>query len=241
MAFQNPEFVSPTHRWRPQAQAPSREVPSQIRIFLGQKQSFLAKVRPDFGQTAERREMGGAVHMWLDFPMSKSPSVPSNSTICARNASKKPHKAPKSAQIGRGHPQTRSTPYLGLCGSNPHCEGTEPTRNPPLLVVSTKQKCPNGCWDPGAHEAVARYGARAQTSAPKWVNGVHLGGGGGMVGFGFKNDPRLHGMLKQLTGGEKSGGALPKLRFRYPKTAFFGPKRPRNPFKSDKRRGTIAT
>ena len=42
-------------------------------------------------------------------------------------------------------------------------------------------------------------------------------------------------------GGAKSGGALPKLRFLCPKTAFFGPKRPRNPLKRAKQRGTVPT
>ena len=42
-------------------------------------------------------------------------------------------------------------------------------------------------------------------------------------------------------GGTKSGGALPKLRNFCPKTAFFGPKRPRNPLQTAKRRQTIVT
>ena len=42
-------------------------------------------------------------------------------------------------------------------------------------------------------------------------------------------------------GGPKSGGALPKLRILCPRTAFFGPKRPRNPVITAKRRQTAAT
>ena len=42
-------------------------------------------------------------------------------------------------------------------------------------------------------------------------------------------------------GGAKSGGALPKLHIWCPKTAFFGPKRPRYPVKTDKPRETVAT
>ena len=42
-------------------------------------------------------------------------------------------------------------------------------------------------------------------------------------------------------GGAKSGGALPKLRILCPKTAFFGPKRPRNPVITAKRRQTVPT
>ena len=42
-------------------------------------------------------------------------------------------------------------------------------------------------------------------------------------------------------GGAKSGGALPKLRILWPKRAFFGPKPPRNPVETAKRRQTVAT
>ena len=42
-------------------------------------------------------------------------------------------------------------------------------------------------------------------------------------------------------GGAKSGGALPKLRILCHKTAFFGPKQPRNPVKTAKRRQTVRT
>ena len=37
------------------------------------------------------------------------------------------------------------------------------------------------------------------------------------------------------------GGALPTLRISCPKTAFFGPKRPRNPVKTAKPRPTVRT
>ena len=43
------------------------------------------------------------------------------------------------------------------------------------------------------------------------------------------------------SGGAKSGGALPNLRILCPKTAFFGPKRPRNPVIIAKRRQTVPT
>ena len=42
-------------------------------------------------------------------------------------------------------------------------------------------------------------------------------------------------------GGANSGGALPKLRILCPKIAVFGPKQPRNPVETAKRRRTIAT
>ena len=42
-------------------------------------------------------------------------------------------------------------------------------------------------------------------------------------------------------GGAKLGGALPKLRILCPKAAFFGPKRPRKPVITAKRRQTVPT
>ena len=42
-------------------------------------------------------------------------------------------------------------------------------------------------------------------------------------------------------GGAKAGGALPNLRILCPKTTFFGPKRPRHPVKTVKRRQTGPT
>ena len=46
MALPNPSFEPKTHRWRPGAVAPSREVPSQICAVLGQKQPFFAQNSP---------------------------------------------------------------------------------------------------------------------------------------------------------------------------------------------------
>ena len=42
----NPSFEPKTHQWRPGAVAPSREVPSQICVVLGQKQPFSPKIAP---------------------------------------------------------------------------------------------------------------------------------------------------------------------------------------------------
>ena len=47
--------------------------------------------------------------------------------------------------------------------------------------------------------------------------------------------------MAPLGRGAKSGGALPKLRILYPKTAFFGPKQPSYPVKMEKQRETVAT
>ena len=55
----NPSFEPKTHRWRPGAVAPSREVPSQICAVLGQKQPFSPKIAPQPGRNAQTKENGG--------------------------------------------------------------------------------------------------------------------------------------------------------------------------------------
>ena len=45
----NPSFEPETHQWRPGAVAPSREVPSQICVALGQKQPFFTQNSPSAG------------------------------------------------------------------------------------------------------------------------------------------------------------------------------------------------
>ena len=42
--------------------------------------------------------------MPLDFLVSKTPLVPSNSTMCPRNAPKRPPEAPEAAQFGHRQP-----------------------------------------------------------------------------------------------------------------------------------------
>ena len=87
-------------------------------------------------------------YMQLAFPVSKSSLGSSNSTICVRNAPKWPPKPPKFAHIGHCQLQTKNSLYLGLRGSKRDFEGTQSSRNHPLLVVSNPQKCPNGRLDP---------------------------------------------------------------------------------------------
>ena len=99
MPLPNPSFEPKTHRWRPGAGAPSREVPSQICAVLGQKKPFFA---PNSLKTLAKRPNEGKrwvhFHVRLDFTVSKSLQAPFNSTICPRNGPKRRQKAPKSAQ-----------------------------------------------------------------------------------------------------------------------------------------------
>ena len=75
---------------------PSREVPSQICAVWGQNSHFLPTTALRPFKTAKRRKMVGTLDMQLDFLVSKTTSVPSNTTVCLRNT---PQKAPKSARI----------------------------------------------------------------------------------------------------------------------------------------------
>ena len=99
MALPSPSFEPETHRRRPEAVAPSREVPSQICDVLCPKTAFFGPKRPpNLGETAKRRKTVATLHVRLDFTVSRSPLVPFNSTICPRNGPKGCQKAPKTAQ-----------------------------------------------------------------------------------------------------------------------------------------------
>ena len=74
--------------------------------------------------------------MHLEFFVTKSPLLPSNSMICLRNGPKMAKNGPDCAQFVSNNPKTKNGPYLGLHGSNPKSKGTQSTRNPPLFMVS---------------------------------------------------------------------------------------------------------
>ena len=72
--------------------------------------------------------------------MTKSPLLPSNSTIRPGNGPKKATNGPDCMQFVSNCP--KNGPYLGLRGSNQNSEGTKATRKPPLFVVSKPQNRP---------------------------------------------------------------------------------------------------
>ena len=134
VALPNPSFEPKTHRWRPGAGVPSREVPSQNCALCTPKEALCTpkeasppqkKKRPRNPlKTAKRREMVATLHVRLECPVTNSLLLPSNSTICPRNG-------PIMAKNGRGGtqhmsngPKTKNGPYLGLRGSKPISEGT---------------------------------------------------------------------------------------------------------------------
>ena len=120
----NPSFEPKTHWWRPGAEAPSREVPSQNSAFCAPKQPFFVQNSPQNpGKTPKRREKVPTLHVRLDFTVSKSPLVPFNSTICPRNGPKGAKKPQKLRNVHQP-PETKHGPYLGLRCSEPNSEGT---------------------------------------------------------------------------------------------------------------------
>ena len=68
-----------------------------LRSFGPKTAFFGPKQPPNPGKTPKRRETAAALHVRLDFTVSKSTLVPFNSTICPRNGPKRRQKAPKTA------------------------------------------------------------------------------------------------------------------------------------------------
>ena len=99
MALPNPSFEPKTHRRRPGAVAPSREVPSRRAQFLAKNSQFSPKTALVRVQNSrKRRQTAATLHVRLDFLVTNGPLVPSNSTICPKNGPKRRQKAPKTAQ-----------------------------------------------------------------------------------------------------------------------------------------------
>ena len=110
----NPSFEPKTHRWRPGAGAPSREVPSQICAVLGQKQPIFRPNQPQNPvKTPKRRDTVSTLHVRLDFTVSKSSLVPFNSTICPRDGPKRRQKAPKTCAMRTNTPKPSTGRILG--------------------------------------------------------------------------------------------------------------------------------
>ena len=64
------------------------------------------------------------LHVHLEFLVTKSLLMPSNTTICPRNGQKMAKSSPQCPQFVSNNPKTKSGPYLGLRGSNPNSEST---------------------------------------------------------------------------------------------------------------------
>ena len=105
------------------------------------------------------------------LPCAKGPLRPSNSAACRQTNPKRLPKALEFVHIGRQRHQTKNTPHLGLRGSKRDFGRTEPTRNHPLLVVSSPQNCPNQRLDPVRRRIGLQPAAGG--SPKRWVPKVH--------------------------------------------------------------------
>ena len=124
VALPNPSFEPKTHRWRPGAVAPSRDVPSQICAVLGQKQPFFAQNSPSKG-AKQPNEGKRLLHSTCGLTFSRPrdlwcPLTPRYVRETAQKGAKKPQKLRNVQQ----HPETKNGPYLGLRGSKTNSEGT---------------------------------------------------------------------------------------------------------------------
>ena len=143
MPLPYPSFEPETHRWRPGAVAPSREVPSQICAVLGQKQPFFAQNSPSKGsKTAKRRQTAATLHVRLDFPVTKGPLVPCNSTICPRISPKGRQKGPKTAQCAPTPRNQASGRILGYVAQKRIPRAPSPPATPHFLRFSKPQNRP---------------------------------------------------------------------------------------------------
>ena len=124
-------------------------MPSQNLRILCPKTTFFAPKRPRKSvKTGKQRERMATLHLYLDCSVTKSPLLPSNSTICPRSSPKVAKNRPECAHLMSDSPKTKHGPYLGLRGSNRNSEGTKSTRNPPLFVVSQPHNWPKRRLDP---------------------------------------------------------------------------------------------
>ena len=64
------------------------------------------------------------LHARLDFLVTKSFLLPSDSRTCPRNGQKLAQNGPECAQFVSTSPKTKNGPYFGLRGSNQKSEGT---------------------------------------------------------------------------------------------------------------------
>ena len=83
------------------------------------------------------------MHVRLDCPVTKSPLLLSNSTICPRNGPKMTKNGPNCVQCVSNTSKTKHRPYLGLRGSKPNSEGTYSSRNPPTFCGFQASELPN--------------------------------------------------------------------------------------------------
>ena len=148
MALPNPSFEPETHRWSPAAGAPSREVPSQIRAVLGQKEAFFAQNSPQT-QTKRPNKRKQLLHSTcaLIAPSQRAFCCPLTPLYVRETAQKWLKLAPMCAiRAKQAQNQVRDVSWARWLKTEFRGHLVHP--QPPLLVVSKPRNHPMRRLDP---------------------------------------------------------------------------------------------
>ena len=191
VALPNPSFEPKTTRWHPGAGAPSWDVPSQKCTFCAPKQPFLAQNGPKTqSKRPKRRQTVATLHVHLEYPVTKSLFLPSDSSICPRKGQKMAKNGLNVRRLGQTSPKPRLRRILGYVAQNPILRAPSPRATPHFL------------WFPSL--IIAQRDAYTPTLVVIWwsrrvARPAHGGGQRWGKKKGFpKFVPRPLGMLKQV-------------------------------------------
>ena len=124
MPLPNPSFGPKTHRWRPRARAPSREVPSQNCAFCVQNRLFWPKTAPKPTQNGQATANGSYIPRAPRLPRDQEPFLALELHYMSGKRPNNGPKWPECALFVSNCPKTKNKPYLGLRGSKLNSEGT---------------------------------------------------------------------------------------------------------------------
>ena len=107
------------------------------RFWAKKKNShFPPKIARKSGRNAQTKGNGSTLHVQLEFTMSKSPLVPSNSTICPTTA-QKGAKKPQNLHNVNQHPKPSTGRILGYVAQIRIRRAPSPLATPPFLWFSS--------------------------------------------------------------------------------------------------------
>ena len=144
----NPRLQPKTHQWRPGAGAPSLEVPSQNCEFMPQNSLIRPKTASKLSQNRQMTGNNLYIHVRLDCPVTKSPFVPSRSTMCPRNGPKKAKNGPNVRCLCQRGPKPRTGRILGYVAQNQIPKAPSPPATPQFLLFSKPQNYSTRRLDP---------------------------------------------------------------------------------------------
>ena len=182
MALPNPSFEPQTHRWRPGAVAPSREVPSQICAVLGQNQPFFAQNSPSKG-SKQPKEGKRLLHSTcgLTFSQPRDLWCPLTPRYVRETAQKGAKKSQKLRNVHQ-HPETKNGPFLWATWLKNEFRGHLVHPQPPTFYGFQASESPNETSRPPYQWSV---GAAGGPASPRTVG---ANGGSTRVPRAKKND-----------------------------------------------------